>query len=347
MSLFHLIVLLALLSLAQCGGKDGKIAEIDEQSDMLENEIREFYQRNAAEFHDVEYRLQGGLKDGGKVKMEVKNAQESEKESGVMTKWLNCTPMYPHVRVVAHRGANYSPGLFAPENTLLAIYEAYRLGASVVEVDVRHTKDDQYILMHDDTLDRTTNGTGRVEDYTLSEIQALVVDTILNQAGPQPIPTLKEALEYTHRLGMSMDIDMKTDRVEGAVQVVVSTGLESSAIVYGGVDKLVRSRSVSMEVPIMASSDGLDDTRALLQILNPPPAIIHLQNGALTVPHVEYIHDNQMLAWMNTLGARDVIAVLGYKEPIRRFMEKGVDLIQTDLPGLVAEYRDSFCVDEN
>jgi len=66
--------------------------------------------------------------------------------------------------------------------------------------------------MHDTTVDRTTNGTGRVEDLTLSEIQELIASNPLYQGEPQKVPTFKEALEYTNSLGLTMDIDMKTDR---------------------------------------------------------------------------------------------------------------------------------------
>jgi glycerophosphoryl diester phosphodiesterase len=71
--------------------------------------------------------------------------------------------------VVAHRGGN---GLW-PENTLLAFREAAALGVDVLEMDVHSTKDDILVVLHDDTVDRTTNGDGAVRDLTLAEVQAL------------------------------------------------------------------------------------------------------------------------------------------------------------------------------
>ena len=71
--------------------------------------------------------------------------------------------------VVAHRGGN---GLW-PENTFLAFREAATLGVDVLEMDVHSTKDDVLVVLHDDTVDRTTNGVGAVRDLTLAEIQAL------------------------------------------------------------------------------------------------------------------------------------------------------------------------------
>lgn len=77
---------------------------------------------------------------------------------------------WPGIKVVAHRGG---VGLDVPENTLPAIQKAIDIGAQLVEIDVRETKDGHLILMHDATVDRTTNGSGRVEDMTLKEIREL------------------------------------------------------------------------------------------------------------------------------------------------------------------------------
>ncbi|HEX9724338.1 MAG TPA: glycerophosphodiester phosphodiesterase [Vicinamibacteria bacterium] len=71
--------------------------------------------------------------------------------------------------VVAHRGGS---GLW-PENTLLAFREAATLGVDVLEMDVHSTKDDVLVVLHDDTVDRTTNGKGSIRDLTLAAVQAL------------------------------------------------------------------------------------------------------------------------------------------------------------------------------
>jgi len=73
-----------------------------------------------------------------------------------------------NVAFVAHRGG-IVPGY--PENTLAAFRQAVKHGAEVFEVDLRGTKDGEVVIMHDETLDRTTNGTGNVTDYTLAELK--------------------------------------------------------------------------------------------------------------------------------------------------------------------------------
>ena len=74
-----------------------------------------------------------------------------------------------YVMVVSHRG----DWLHAPENTLEAIQLCIDLGVEIVEIDVRQTVDEHLVVIHDSSLDRTTNGTGRVDEHTLAYIQTL------------------------------------------------------------------------------------------------------------------------------------------------------------------------------
>src|SRR5262249_55265625 len=99
-------------------------------------------------------------------------------------------PKWP-VMVSCHRGANR----YAPENTLPAIRMAVALGGDYVEIDLRTTKDGQLLLMHHATVNRTTNGTGRVNALTLAEIRTLDAGAWFGKpfAGTR-VPTLDEAL---------------------------------------------------------------------------------------------------------------------------------------------------------
>ncbi len=108
--------------------------------------------------------------------------------------------------VIGHRGAK----ALAPENTLEGIRTAAKCRADAVEVDVRLTKDGVLVLMHDETVDRTTSGKGKVEDLSWEEIKAL--DT-----GGQKVPTLGEALAEVHKLGISIIVEMKEEGIEELV----------------------------------------------------------------------------------------------------------------------------------
>ncbi len=89
------------------------------------------------------------------------------------------------INIIGHRGAPAE----APENTLASFRRALKLGVAAVELDVQLTKDGRLAVIHDETLDRTTNGRGPVRDFTLAELKQL-------DAGQgETIPALEEVLE--------------------------------------------------------------------------------------------------------------------------------------------------------
>ncbi|MCE2447759.1 MAG: hypothetical protein J4F35_05025 [Candidatus Latescibacteria bacterium] len=93
---------------------------------------------------------------------------------------------------VAHRGAsgNY------PENTLIAFQKALEIGVDEIELDIYMTKDDHLIVMHDSTVDRTTDGTGAIAKLTLAEIKALDAGSVFGeQFRGERVPTWEEALD--------------------------------------------------------------------------------------------------------------------------------------------------------
>jgi glycerophosphoryl diester phosphodiesterase len=95
-------------------------------------------------------------------------------------------------RVIAHRGFS---GV-APENTLVAIRRGIEIGADMAEIDVTLSKDGYVVVIHDETLDRTTNGTGPVSDATLEELQRLDAGSwFAPEFAGEKIPTLGEVLD--------------------------------------------------------------------------------------------------------------------------------------------------------
>jgi glycerophosphoryl diester phosphodiesterase len=113
---------------------------------------------------------------------------------------------YP-VRVIAHRGASGQ----APENTLAAFQKAIDLGANYVELDVHLSKDGEVIVIHDATLNRTTNGAGNVNAKTLAELQQLNASKIFADKYPdEKIPLLDEALKLTKGKAILL-IEIKAD----------------------------------------------------------------------------------------------------------------------------------------
>lgn len=112
-------------------------------------------------------------------------------------------------KMIGHRGACG----YAPENTLASLRKAKELGAACVEFDVQLTADDEPIIFHDDTLDRTTDGFGLVEQKTLSELLHLDAGSWFSPAyALEQIPTLSMWLETALALDLSLNLEIKPSR---------------------------------------------------------------------------------------------------------------------------------------
>ncbi len=124
---------------------------------------------------------------------------------------------------VGHRG--YSA--VYPENTLLAIEEAFKRGVKYTEVDVSLTKDDHYVLFHDESsVYRTTNGSGDISDYTLAELQLLDAGEWKGeQFSGVRIPTLEEALKVAERYGAQLYLDMKDKDFVALKNSIIAAGV--------------------------------------------------------------------------------------------------------------------------
>lgn len=111
-----------------------------------------------------------------------------------------------HTKIWAHRGASG----YAPENTLEAFQMAIDLQADGVELDVQFTKDRQLVVLHDERIDRTSNGSGYVEDFTLEELKQLCFNRTHPEFENAKIPTLQEVLELLRPMSMTINIELKT-----------------------------------------------------------------------------------------------------------------------------------------
>jgi glycerophosphoryl diester phosphodiesterase len=146
-----------------------------------------------------------------------------------------------NVAFVAHRGG-IVPGY--PENTLAAFRQAIKHGAEVIEIDLRGTQDGEVVIMHDATLDRTTNGKGKVTDHTLAELKKL------DAGNGERIPTYEEALKLIAGTGVKLLLDIKESPVLDKRRVVRLT------------------ERYNAELNVIVGPRNLDDLRAF-RALNP------------------------------------------------------------------------------
>lgn len=115
--------------------------------------------------------------------------------------------------IYAHRGNR----AYFPENTLPAFQSAIDLKVDGIELDIHLTKDNQLVVIHDEKIDRTTNGKGFVKDYTLSELKKLDAGSWFNeQFIGVTIPTLEEVIELLNKNNFTgmLNIEVKTDHIE-------------------------------------------------------------------------------------------------------------------------------------
>lgn len=108
--------------------------------------------------------------------------------------------------IYGHRGAS----AYAPENTLEAFRMAMEMGADGVELDVHMTLDGELVVIHDDTVDRTTDGHGKVCGFTLAQLKALDARNGMDDYPGVKIPTLKEVYALLQPLGAMVNIEVKT-----------------------------------------------------------------------------------------------------------------------------------------
>ncbi|XP_029916580.1 glycerophosphodiester phosphodiesterase 1 isoform X2 [Myripristis murdjan] len=119
------------------------------------------------------------------------------------------------VSVVAHRGGGHD----APENTIAAIREASKNGATGVELDLEFSSDGVAILMHDETVDRTTNGSGPLSQMSFSELRKLdpaAKHRLRDKFAGERVPTLEEAVEECIKLQLTIYFDVKGHPDEAA-----------------------------------------------------------------------------------------------------------------------------------
>lgn len=161
--------------------------------------------------------------------------------------------LLPHPTVFAHRGAS----AYAPENTLAAFELALRQGADAIELDAKLTKDGQVVVFHDQTIERTTGGTGRVKDLTLAELRKLDAGSHFDVAFQgELIPTLDEVFKAVGQLTY-INVELTnyaspTDALPEKVAALVKRHKLNRRVLFSSFNPLalMRIRRLLPEIPI-------------------------------------------------------------------------------------------------
>ena len=122
-------------------------------------------------------------------------------------------------QVWAHRGASY----YTPENTLAAFEKAIKMGADGIELDVQMTKDGELVVVHDETINRTSNGKGYVKDYTLEQLKKYDFSNKHITYKGEKIPTLQEVYELIKPTSLTINVELKNGRHQWFVRLSVNS----------------------------------------------------------------------------------------------------------------------------
>ncbi len=153
-------------------------------------------------------------------------------------------------RFAAHRG--YSG--YAPENSIAAFEFAGKMGFWGIETDISETSDGAFVCIHDDTLDRTTDGEGKVTDFTLEKLGEYSIDTgnYLTRTENRRIPTFEEYLDICGKYGCTAVIEIKTVKnYDAFLSVIYERGMDNSSVIIGAVKDLKEIRSRDSKIPVL------------------------------------------------------------------------------------------------
>ncbi len=214
---------------------------------------------------------------------------------------------------IGHRGARS----LEPENTLLSFRRAIELGVDAVEMDVRKTRDNKLVIIHDERVDRTTNGSGLVSEMTLEELKKL-------DAGKgEAIPTLDEAIGLC-RGRVRMLIELKEDGMERDVAGELARhGVEGECeVISFKHSRLLRIKEISPDIRTGALFVGFP-VRPHQLARDAEADLVVAQHSFVTPEFVELCHKNNVRVYVWNINDR---------ETVKRHASFGVDGIATDDP---------------
>jgi glycerophosphoryl diester phosphodiesterase len=226
--------------------------------------------------------------------------------------------MISMTKIYGHRGAK---GMY-PENTLLSFKKAIDQGVDGLELDVHLTKDGEVVVIHDETLDRTTNGTGWIKDLTLAEIKQVSAGSKFShfpyyQAGwdKEQVPTLKEVLELLEPYHIELNIELKTNDV---VYEKIEEKVHELVQKYGSGREVIYS---SFHLPTILRMKKIDPAAKIAWLLNEG---ISLPHDYLNTLELEALHLNKSIILPNKKTIQQITRLIqvknvGFPKEVKEF----------------------------
>ncbi len=240
-----------------------------------------------------------------------------------------------YTAIYAHRGAS----AYAPENTLPAFLLAARLGSDGIELDVHITKDDKVVVCHDHTIDRTSNGTGSIEDLTLEQLREFDFGytAVFGQrfAGTK-ISTLGEVFDAVYDSGMIVNVELKhrSSHPAGVALVLEETAKHNmtdrviySSFAHGGLAEATRLDPANVVAPLYGELENPYESSLAYGARALHPAYPE----ALKPDYIKDAHAN---------GLRVHPWTINNPEVMQQLIVLGADALITDYPDVAKVLRD-------
>ncbi len=244
----------------------------------------------------------------------------------------------------AHRGG----AQLWPENTLEAFAGALDLGVSHIESDVHRTRDGHLVLFHDARVERTTNGSGYIRDFTLSELKQLDAGYRFYQGGRYPframghtIPTLEEALERFPGVRLNLELKQREpDIVRPMWDLIERRGLHDQLLIAASFDPLVQEFREVSRGRVATSAGTRESLRFLIAARlglwrweEPAYDALQLPVKVGVVPVVT----RRLVDVAHRLGIQVHVWTIDSSDEMRALWRLGVDGIMSDRPDLLVD----------
>lgn len=234
--------------------------------------------------------------------------------------------------VSAHRGGRYLEGY--PENAIETFDYVLNQTPAIIEFDVRMSKDSVLLLMHDRSLDRTTNGSGRVENKTWAEMENLTLVDDFENATKFKIPTFEDALKWMKGKTIAT-VDVKRGvPFDKVIEMVERYGLEDYAVIITyNVSDAKKVYELNPDLMISASVRNLDELERI-KVSGIPTENIIAFTGTRQAGKALYVnlHQLNITCILGTMGNLDNKAKAKGDEVYQGFIDGGADIIATDFP---------------
>jgi|GEM_PF-133357 len=256
-------------------------------------------------------------------------------------------PTSNYVFVVAHRGGWRN----APENSIPAFEKAIIEGVDMVEIDIQKTKDNDYILMHDGNIDRTTNGSGNVIDYTVAQLKQFRLRNSDGDISIETIPTLKEAL-LACKGKVLVNIDKGGDYLASIIPIIRETDTEDHVILKSSktlaeVKTMLGSNLHLIYMPVVELDTDVSVSTINTFLTDFKPCAIEVSFKTDNFPqlsHTQNIVNAGSRVWINSLweslcgGHEDEKAMSDPDANWGWILNQKATIIQTDRPKELINY---------